>query len=284
MRIIELTESLSRVAYHFTRLWSANKILEDRGFKLTASVGTASERFLKTKDKFWFLSTSRSKLGDYTISSGYNEGVVMVLNGDWFNRHYTSRPVDYWGRQTWGKDEAEDRVFSNKPFIPFPDNASEAITAMHVLYRPDADKPNTLRRLLLNAKLLGIPVYVYDNAKDWLLQRKDNSIKLTQEFLHGLKQPESKPYQSLRTDWLKPYRELWYQNDREKLSKDAKQKLRSLPWYQQDLVRSLEADIHNVKSRATPGLTKLLKIFRDANVSTPAEFIQKLAQKWDNLP
>lgn len=280
MRIIELTESLSKVAYHFTRLWSANKILEDRGFKLTASVGTASERFLKTKDKFWFLSTTRSKLGDYTTSSSYNEGVVLVLNGNWFNRHYTSRPVDYWGRQTWGKDEAEDRVFSSKPFIRFPDKASDAITAIHVLYRSDADKPNTLRRLLLNAKLLEIPVYVYDNAKDWLLQRTDNSVPLTTEFLQGLKQPENKSYPSLRTDWLKPYRELWYQTDRTKLSNDAKQKLRSLPWYEQDLVRSLEADIHNVKVRATPGLTKLLKIFRSAGISTPKEFVELLVQKW----
>ena len=85
MLVTELFESVSSIVYHSTQLYSAAQILNDSRFRLAASSGTETELALQKSNKPYYLSTTRSKVGDYTLHQFYKDGVVFVLNGDWFN-------------------------------------------------------------------------------------------------------------------------------------------------------------------------------------------------------
>jgi hypothetical protein len=98
MLVNELFESVSSIVYHSTQLYRAAQILNDSRFRLAASSGTETELALQKSNKPYYLSTTRSKVGDYTLHQFYKDGVVFVLNGDWFNYNYKGGPVDYWGR------------------------------------------------------------------------------------------------------------------------------------------------------------------------------------------
>ena len=137
-----LREMASKKLFHYTNVQSALAILKNQEFRLTVAVGADSE---VNSGYHYYLSTSRNKVNDYTRSVSDN-GVMFNLNGDFFNRHYKVKPIDYWGRDMWlsshktkqpdeeyRTSEQEDRVLSNKPTIKFNGKATEAIESVHVL-------------------------------------------------------------------------------------------------------------------------------------------------------
>lgn len=254
-------------------------------FKLATSAGTDSEAVHSKQGKLYYLSTTRSKFGDYTNSSSYVYGVVMVLNGDWFNTKYKAGAIDYWGTG-WNKDEMEDRVLSTEPYIDLPEPATKAITAIHILFiqnRIDTDSKTRvhLRKLLIAAKTKGIPCFVYDNKNSWMTQDTRKAIPLTKEFVAGLNAEMPKPYGRMSRDYLEVWRELYYKRSVNELSRDAKKKLDYLSgWYMNDAIRTLAADIHNEKASGSPGLVNLIKIFQKLKISTAKQYIEYLNQKW----
>lgn len=295
MKLHDLFEAATSELYHFTRLDRAMRILENGYFKLAASVGTDSERMFQKPGKFYYLSTSRSKIGDYTLHGYYLDGVVFNLNGDWLNQHYTTKPVDYWERswQTSGgqrTSESEDRVYSKEPIIQFPTPATKLIDSIHILYEVEKIKPDShqnralwLRKTLLAAKLLGIPVYVYGKPKDWLTQAPSRRLD-TAELIKNLKVSDlNKPYSSMRRDYFKPYRELYYKSKKNDLSKDTNRIMWNLIQRPDDATRSLAADIHNAKSYNDQGLIKLLQIFRKLGFNSPKQYIEYIQSKWTDI-
>lgn len=289
MRLLDLFEAASSILYHSTSLYNAAKILETKRFNLAASAGTSAEVEHQPKGTYYFLSTTRSKIGDYTLKSFYADGVVINLNGQWLNNRYKAKPIDYWGRD-WNKDEMEDRVFSRKPVLPLPKDATDLITAIHVLFRQeklhsDDLRPYFLRKLLLNAKLLQIPIYVYNNPEKWLAQDTSKAIDPRTLVSYPEKNMPSKPYQSRLKDYLKVWRELYFKNDRKTISPEAKKILYSIQFdmYKKDEINSLSAEIHNVKTKNNEGLIKLLKIFKELNIQTAKQYVDYLADKWDKI-
>jgi len=91
-----LTEMASSKLYHYTGVQSALQILSNQEFKLTAAVGTDSERNLNRNYQY-FLSTSRNKANDY-VRYASNSAVMFNLDGNWFNKHHKVIPADYWER------------------------------------------------------------------------------------------------------------------------------------------------------------------------------------------
>jgi len=302
-----LTESVSSVVYHFSPLYSASEILKQKRFRLTTSSGTKTEKELQTRDTLYYFSTTRSKIGDYTLHGAYRDGVVFKLNGDWLNNNLRGGPVDYWrgslipqgfsqhdplgfrGRYK----EMEDRVFSKKPFIDFPSPALKLIQEIHVLYIKDKyshDKyPLYLRSILLNASRLGLPVWVYDNRESFFLQNKKKSVAITPSFLKSLADPKPETFgtsnpQWPRTDYFKPWRELYYKNKRSELSSKAKDVLYKVE-YSWGIGPSagLDNDIHNQKRELPPGLLKLFDIFKKLNISDPVEYKEYLEKKWKDI-
>jgi len=303
MLVNELFESVSSIVYHSTQLYRAAQILSDARFRLAVSSGTDTERALQKGNKPYYLSTTRSKVGDYTLHQFYKDGVVFVLNGDWFNYNYKGGPVDYWGHnpKMWSGNiagqgglkgrysEMEDRVFSDEPYIPFPKDPTQLIKAIHILYKPDDDtKRNQYMRILLTkAKQMGIPHYVYEDDAAYVLQDTRKAIPLTSEFIQGLANPNVEKLGSswprLTTDYLKGWREIYHTKDKASLSKEGKRAADKVLYYLNDAYSGLSADIHNVKATADPGLVKLIKIFKAMGINSSKQYVDAMRAKWQPI-
>jgi len=297
MLLNDLFESVSSIVYHSTRLYSAAQILNDARFRLTASPGTKTELDLQKGNKPYYLSTTRSKVGDYTLHQFYKDGVVFVLNGEWFNQRYKGAPVDYWGRnRSQGAGlkgrykEMEDRVYSNDPYISFPKDPKELINEIHILYIPDNDtrRNQYMRIILTRAKQMSIPHYVYEDDAAFVLQDKRKSKPITKEFIAALANPE---IQKIGTGWpdraprdyLKGYREIYYAKDKESLSKEGKTAVDRILYHLRDAYSGLEADIHNLKSSADPGLVKLIAIFKKMGITSARQYVDAMRVKWEPI-
>lgn len=166
-----LNERLSSRVYHFTDLGSAVGILKDQAFLLSTSVGAPNEVEMGIAGYPYYFSTTRTLLGNYH-NQGYQTGVMFNLDGDYYNRHYPSRSVDYYkdrtGKTTNQSSEAEDRLFSRKSKIPIA-----GVTSIHVLVTPqEAQDYLPMAQLVMQlAVSQGIACYFYNNASAWLRQR-----------------------------------------------------------------------------------------------------------------
>lgn len=288
MRYSELFEAVSQQVFHYTSIHNAYRILAQRRFKLSPAGGTDSE-VAHQRGKLYFLSTARSPAADYTVQSAYYYGVVFNLNGNWLNQRHKGAAVDYWERM-WASgqgrtSEQEDRVLSDKPYIEFPKNTTALISAVHILVRPGErdfqDRyAGTLRGLIFEAKRQGIPVFVYETVNDWLVQDTRKSV-LTTEYIQSLTGQRPKPYSSryASRDDFEKYREMYYKNTMDSLSKAASDEVWKMLSYS-DRGRVLDNDIHNSKKDAPEGLAKLLAIFKRLGVRTGSQFVTAMTEKW----
>ena len=295
MRLREmLSEAVSRDVFHYTSIHNAYKILTSKSFKLSAAGGSDSERALQ-KGKMYFLSTARSPAADYTISNSGRQGVVFNLNGDWFNQRFKGAPVDYWDRMWWDPEERrtrggrtseqEDRVLSDKPVIQMGNALSSAISSVHILVnlveKDFAERfGGTLRGVLLEAKKSGVPFFIYKDRQAWLVQDKSKTIPLS-ELRDVLSAERPKPYASYYStrDSFKIYRELYYKETKEQLSSQARDELYHMFNYS-DRGGVLDNEIHNNRKDSSPGLTKLMDIFRKIKVRSGDGFVQWVRDKW----
>jgi hypothetical protein len=181
---IDLLESVgSPVLYHWTSMHSAQQIMNSGQFRLSTTAGSDFEQKLGREDRPYFLSTSRSRVGDYHRYVGAG-GVMFVLDADWLRSRYLVKPVDYWER-SWAHApgrtrEAEDRVLSTKSTIPI-----DPVREIHALLtEPDPNRSPRLRQIALAAKLKKIPIWIYDNPDAWRLQ--DRRRALPTEAWQGL--------------------------------------------------------------------------------------------------
>lgn len=208
-------ESVSPIVYHYTSLVSAKEILRRMEFRLSSSFSNDSEDIHRPQsNKHYFLSVARNPSAAYHKSA--TEGVIFVLNGDYFNQRYRSRPVDYFASVAMksgsgntdrykpkGKpkgQEFEDRIFSDTPTIPI---SKDAILEIHIAtpteYKSkDMDSDLEQRRkhiyaeanalgkeIWLISKKLGIPTWIYEtqlqsdrfrSKNDFSLLRKSGAI------------------------------------------------------------------------------------------------------------
>ena len=304
---LPLEESVSQTVYHFSPLYAANEILKQKRFRLTTSLGTKTEKELQPRGTIYYLSTTRSKVGDYTLHSSYKDGVVFKLNGDWLNQNFKGSPVDYWGgmlapggfapNEPVGLKgrykEMEDRVFSTKPFIDLPSPATKLIQEIHVLLITDKysheKMPIYARGVLLNAKRLGIPVWFYDNKEAFILQNKSKSVPITREMAQTLTNPKAEKFgvshpEWPRRDYFLPWRELYFKNKQSDLSRDADKLRRKVMYPGWDSPDSgLLNDIHNSKKDLPAGLLKLFDIFKKLGIEEPLDYAKYLRDKWEKI-
>ena len=286
-----LTEGLSPVLYHFTKPSNALNMLKQNKIKLAAATGTRTERDLQPKDQVYYLSTTRHKMGGYHLNNDLT-GVIINFDGTKLGQRYKGKAVDYWGPEWYGKDrkgheekEAEDRLFSREPYIP---NAKQYIQSIHIMYTEKGQKYHKgsgldIRRLIITAKSAGIPTYLYDNAKTWMLQNtkkaiNPNSIELISKAA-GKKSDQGGYYPGRRNDfsgWL----ELYHINSYDRLTKNSKLEYRYVTNYPNDGITQLKASIHNNKTKPDQGLSSLLRIMRKEKLPTVEEFIEFLQKKW----
>ena len=157
-------ESITDIVYHFTHTSRLFKILKDNRFLGTFTHGSSADYKLNNERPYFF-STTRSK------SSGYNHGEVKLkLNGRLLSHNYKSKPIDYW-ENMGGKDEMEDRIILNQPYI---NNAIKYIEEIHILVIGKYNYENIIKLADEN----NIPIYFYDLQRDWLNENKKRQIPL----------------------------------------------------------------------------------------------------------
>lgn len=178
----DLTEKVSSVVYHKTTMEAISNILETDQFSLAGTAFVDNEKLLPVRDNsknMYYMSFSQSKRSLFNRDAATLDG-ILTIDGDTLSQKYRGGAVDWTNRQQhhlihnfgdrFQNDESEDRVVSNKPFIP---NATKYIKAIDVIipYRMRLDGvfsnkkaqiKRNFRDIMRIAKLKGIPVRVYD--------------------------------------------------------------------------------------------------------------------------
>jgi len=286
-----LTEAATSVLFHYTSVWTAEQILKDQEFKLSSSTGTGVEAGLAPKGYPFFLSTTRSKVGDYHRYTPYS-AAMFVLDGDWLNTHgVKTKPVDYWDRMwlqssSGRTSESEDRIFSRTNTLPLT-----MVRELHLFIKPDdksADERHRVRvrHCLILAKQQNIPVFLYTTSQAWLLQDKRRAVNPSEikSALSGSIEP-TKTWRKSRYDHLGQWLELMHQDQKSRLSAGAETLRYSLIYHSQysDAHKGLENDMHNSRKPASseyPEVVKINKFMMKHKISSVKELYHYLKDKW----
>ena len=283
MRINEiLTESLSRIAFHYTSNKTALSILTSGIFQLSSTLGSVEQQYAP-KGHPYFLSTTRTRRGGYHRIIG-QQATLFVLNGNWFNNHYISKPMDYWENRNPSvphhrDHEAEDRVFSKEPTISI-----EGISAIHMYCDPGADPEVKAwtRQALIVAKRRNIPTYFYTDKEAWrnfdTRKQGDVSILSGQERTGG--------HISRHRGYLIPWLELLQAKDKTQLSKRADQLRYNLQYGydKENAAQSLNTDLSNARKPNAGAdrnsAIKIIKFMQQNNLNSIKDFVEAMANKW----
>lgn len=175
-----LNERATAILYHYTKIDAAAKILSTKQFKLTSSYPNDDEHLngnneLRTP---YFLSTARTPYNAFMmIRQHIDIGVIFDLNGDEFNRRGIKvQPVDYFQGASPEKKEHEDRVFSKEPTI----STEKLITGVHIFAKSLMIEPRSILTVLVESAKSGIPTYIYDDFRAFMLQNKAKTLNLNQ--------------------------------------------------------------------------------------------------------
>lgn len=283
-----LAESLSRVAYHYTNTMAALKILKSGEFQLSSALGSVEQQYMP-KGKPYFMSTTRTRRGGYH-QGGMRRGVLFVLDGNWFNQHYRSGPIDYWGNRgtSLRASEAEDRVYSSEPTIPIG-----GVTAIHVFLNvreDDAEQQahdqSIVRELLIAAKTRGITTYFYNDHDAWLALDTRKTADVSQ--LTGSRKPGwYRP--SRRRSYMQNWLELMQATAKNQLSKDADHTRYNLN-YDYDRVEAAKALANDMSNARKPDAgqerddaVKIIRYMQQHRLNTIADFVNHVADKWKNI-
>jgi hypothetical protein len=282
-----LFERATSILYHYTGSTDAAQILKSGVFQLSSTVGVSSEEKWSPKDSPYFLSCTRSKVGDYHrwVPGG---GVIFVLNGDWLNQHYKTKPIDYWERM-WnhpGTDrtrEAEDRVFSRNPTMPI-----DGVIAVHAFIKEQNEwRSPATRQLLIAAKTKGIKTYLYTDEKAWRLQDMRKAITPAQaaEFLKG-HEVSRKSYST--HDYLSPWLELIHQTKQSELGEEANKLRYNLVYYNRGDTTSDQQLGTNLGNARKPNASdrdsavKLIRYLQKHNLNT-FQLANAMYTKWKKI-
>jgi hypothetical protein len=281
----QLDESLSRIVYHYTTAWAASKILASGEFELSSSLGSIEQQYAP-KGYHYFLSTTRTPRGGYHDTIGQS-AIMFVLDGNYYNSKYPSKPVDYWQNRDPAKShhrthEAEDRLFSKEPTIPI-----NGVTAVHMFIKDDAD-PNVkglARTILLEAKKRGIPAYYYTDQAAW---RNLDTTKTSQINTLTGQRKVGRSF-SRHRGWLIPWLEVMQATDRSQLSSKAKGIIRNLDsnYYQKETAQGLANDLSNARKPDSgpdrKNASKIINYMKQNKLNTLIEFVDAMAKKWEAL-
>lgn len=280
-----LNERVSSIVYHYAPVPAAKNILSTGDFELSSSLGSVEQQY-QPKGYPYFLSTTRTRRGGYHTNALGSSGVLFVLDGNWYNRHYKSAPLDYWqerGKPLPGRSsEAEDRIFSKEPKM-----SADGITQVHVYLNPEKATDNIkakARQVLLLAKKLNIPAYFYTDSTDWVNFDKRNlgDIKvLTGQEYMGKTTSTHKGY-------LYPWIELLYSKTKDQLDKKANELRYSLAYANdynmKNSAQGLATEMGNAR-KPNSGIdrehaTKIIKFMQQNKMETLTDFVTYLKDKW----
>lgn len=285
-----ITESATDEVYHYTSISSAYKILKSGVFKLQAGIKHVEKQY-QSKNTFYFLSTSRSKVGDYHVRHQGHGDVLFVLDGRILNQKYKTKPVDYWDRmwlKTGRTSETEDRVMSRDPTMPI-----DSVKSVHILLNPrdKGERGGWIRGAILEAKKRRIPVHVYDNKQYWYMQATQKSLSLREisDYLTGeLPLTRTSYYDHKKRKDKYPglfeLVSLCYAHKISDLSGPAIKLLQNILWYSDALTGGIKNDMHNASIPSDSNyqyVGKIIKFMKSNNIADMQKMGDFLKKKWN---
>ena len=276
----------SSILYHKTTIYNLALIVNSNKFVLSPAVANESEQQFNRKELF-YLSLSRSRTGDATIIDSHLS-VLLVIDGQKLGSSYTIRPVDYWGEEyrKLGKNEMEDRVFSDKQSIP---KALSYIKEVHINVNRellDMRGKRLLKTLLISLKRRKINVYVYDDKNAAVLLNKRKAIDVRTLNLKVDKETiKQAPFYRHERTYLKPYYELLIWPTKTKMTEKHKRIVEQALFYPYDFNPSFANELHNAKNDKTTKnfkyIAKILSFMKKNKLAKPDDVRKYIAEKWD---
>lgn len=165
--------------YHFTSAQNALNIVASGKFHLSNASGSEVEEQF-SKNKLFFLSTTRSRSNIFATRTAGGSEVMFVLDADRLRSRYKVAPVNFWqGKRE--HSEAEERLLSDTDTI-----GTEFILSIHCntgINDPTRIKstPMYLRRLAILANKKKMPIHFYASKKDLLTMRPEKRISAYNE-------------------------------------------------------------------------------------------------------
>lgn len=261
-----LVEKVSDVVYHFTSYGNAIKILKHNTIGLSPFLAKDVESKVINTKKLFYLSTARSKLGNYG-QNNYSM-IAFVLDGRKLSQRYSAKAIDYWGVPK--SSEMEDRILSDRPYIK---DASQYIKSVDVFFNADDfdDKIGVIKALKLAADAINVEVRVFDTIARFNAGK--NPIDLTNK-LKDVEAWQSSTYRDRSGDFIEPYLNAIKGIN---LDDEATQKLiYKIRNYPQDVERMLKADAHNANtSEEMKELATLSKRLKLRNIKEISEYLIK---------
>lgn len=168
-----INEALTDIVYHFTTKHALINIIKTNKFMTTHVFRDYDDEYVN-RGRFFYFSTTRGKTRPYM-----SYPVKLVLNGRLLNQKYKGGAVNYFGRNEkfkknkWKGGEWEDRLFTDKPFIP---NALKYVLEIHIFLNGDNVISPELAKVASEAEKNSIPIFYYDDRKYWLTERKSKAL------------------------------------------------------------------------------------------------------------
>lgn len=267
-------ESVSTIVYHYTTHVNAFNILKNGEFRMSPTFIHPSNIEGNKSNKFFYLSTTRSKLGHYHQSE--ISGVIFKLDGDKINQRHKGSQVNYYSDLKIN-DEMEDRILSDKPTL----STKNIIMSIDVLISPkhSNDTINTITYFVyVYGKKNGIPVNVYTDPKSM----NTNNIKNALSF-DAIKQLKAGTYTPTddRRDTDIPKIVALYHKSYGQLNKDEL-KVRNEIIKNPDFHTSIRHDLDTLKN--TNGgmhtLNNISKILKKEKLTTYKELLEVLKERF----
>lgn len=288
-----LTEVHLDDLYHATDYAQLHSILRDKQVKLTFAGGTGADMELN-KDRSFFLSTMRQKVGNYAMWGGkVSYPVIIHLDGKALTAAgYKIFPVNYWGdMMPREKSEQEERIVSDKDHIPL---SPKFIKDIQVFLKSDLKNPHVKSNILKSnelAKSIDIPVWFYppDKEQAFKQHRTEFATKNVRDL--GLKSPGwEKDDLSLvksRKQWNDPNKKTYLDSfikiyNREPLDPNnwMDEKVHKLlMYYPHDAISVLMADAHNYKSKHYPIFREIVKAMKKEGYKSFRQFIEGMIKR-----
>jgi hypothetical protein len=181
-----ISEGASDIMYHFISPKYILDILQNDRLNTIAAMGDDSD-FAVNKNKFYYLSTTRSR------SSGYRQAAgKLVLDGRKLKQRYEFAPVDYFQKSKSDTSfsyinnmktlEQEDRIITDKPSIP---NARKYILEIHIYVNTSQQNDIFTQKIIELCEKYEIKIFLYDKLIKFYNQRNPIDINKFKNMQFG---------------------------------------------------------------------------------------------------
>ncbi|WGH49661.1 hypothetical protein [Alishewanella phage vB_AspM_Slicko01] len=286
-----LEEGISPIVYHSTNIRNFIDTLRSDTFKLSPAFTTQAELEIN-KNKFFFLSTTRTRTGKY--HQGKNGNAFIKLDGRKLANRFAGAAVDYWGHQyrqfANGEYEQEDRIISDNDVI---NNATSYILAVDFVlsYKPDKRSIRQLANVIIAVKKLNIPTRVFKNSRDLVAQQNELAIdELLQTFddstgnskevaSYYRRRPSNERYHDFV---IAMFHALKFEPNARMSDPDRKAVIELIRNMMRREDGGINADLHNARSnpRYNNLISDLTKLLRKNGYSRWQEAREMLIDKW----